>query len=58
MVDETVDKERKQYAELFLTKICKLTEEQWQGFEGDCNALLDTYLRPKRFQVEYTTGIT
>jgi hypothetical protein len=55
--EETVDKERRQYAELFLTKINRLSYEDWQGFEGDCNRLLDSYLRPQRQQVAYTTGM-
>ena len=48
-------KERKLYAELFLTKVNRLTYAQWQAFELDCNDLLARYARPPpTFQVVYT----
>lgn len=52
----TNPRERKLYAELFLTKINKLTYTQWQTFEVESNELLDRYLRPRppQFMVVYT----
>ena len=43
--DDKDDKERIQYAELFRTKILKMTPDQWMAFEPECNTLVATHLR-------------